>query len=53
MSDGVYIGYPKRFDDLPIMVASDCVEIKSFFPVPFKDIPSIFIECGGGLMIRK
>jgi hypothetical protein len=53
MSDGVYMGYPIRFDDLPIMVASDCVEIKSFFPAPFENIPSILIECGGGLIIRK
>lgn len=53
MSDGVYEGYPKRLDDLPVMVASDCLELKSFFPRPFYDIASIFMECGGGIIIRN
>jgi len=53
MSDGVFKGYPTRLDDLPVMVASDCIEIGSFFPTPFHDIESVFIECGGAIILRE
>jgi hypothetical protein len=53
MSDGVFKGYPTRLDDLPVMVASDCIEIGSFFPTPFHDIESIFIECGGATILKE
>lgn len=52
MSDGVFQGYPIRLDDLPVMVASDCIEMGSFFPSPYHDIVSIFMECGGGVVVR-
>ncbi|MCK4938490.1 MAG: hypothetical protein KAR85_07790 [Methanosarcinales archaeon] len=53
MSDGVYRGHPTRFDDLAVMVASDCVELRSFFPTPFVDVTSVFIHCGSAVVIRQ
>lgn len=44
MSDGVYQDNPKRIDDLPIMVASDCIDFPTFFPTPFRDTSSIFFK---------
>lgn len=53
MSDGVYKGHPTRLDDLVVMVASDCVELGSFFPTPFVDVTSVFIQCGSAMIIRQ
>ncbi|KAF5409963.1 MAG: hypothetical protein C5S43_05570 [Candidatus Methanocomedens sp.] len=53
MSDGVYRGHPTRIDDLAVMVASDCVELRSFFPIPFVDVTSVFIQCGSAVVIRQ
>ena len=53
MSDGVYRDYPTRLDDLAVMVASDCVELRSFFPTPFADVTSVFIQCGSAVVIRQ
>ena len=53
MSDGVYRGHPTRIDDLAVMVASDCVELRSFFPTPFVDIASVLIQCGSAVIIRQ
>jgi hypothetical protein len=53
MSDGVYQGNPKRIDDLPIMVASDCIDFPTFFPTPFRDTSSIFLKCGSAIIIRR
>ncbi|MDF1532033.1 MAG: hypothetical protein P1P72_06920 [ANME-2 cluster archaeon] len=52
MSDGVFRGHPTRLDDLAVMVASDCVELRAFFPTPFIDVSSVFIQCGSALVIR-
>ncbi|MCL7475708.1 MAG: hypothetical protein SCH39_06930 [Methanosarcinales archaeon] len=52
MSDGVFRGHPTRIDDLAVMVASDCVELRAFFPTPFIDVSSVFIQCGSALVIR-
>ncbi|MCD4845174.1 MAG: hypothetical protein K8R25_11880 [Methanosarcinales archaeon] len=53
MSDGVYQGNIKRIDDLPIMVASDCIDFPTFFPKPFHSTSSIFLKCGSAIIIRK
>ncbi|MDF1557317.1 MAG: hypothetical protein P1P80_03940 [ANME-2 cluster archaeon] len=53
MSDGVYRGHPIRIDDLAVMVASDCVELRSFFPAPFMDVASVFIQCQSAVVIRQ
>lgn len=53
MSDGVFQGYDTRIDDLPVMVASDCIELGSFFPSPYSNVVSVFLDCGGGIILRQ
>lgn len=52
MSDGVYQDCSTRIDDLAVMVASDCVDMRSFYSEPYPNVASVFFDGGGGLIIR-